>query len=57
MAGTQKSWKCCICGKMIKGYGNNPWPIVKDENAKCCDKCNDTKVIEARLSNYFNKEG
>ena len=56
MVGTQKSWKCCICGKMIKGYGNDPWPIVKDENAKCCDKCNDTKVIQARLSNYFNKE-
>jgi hypothetical protein len=41
--------KCCICGKIFIGYGNNPWPVVRDEDARCCDECNWTKVIPARL--------
>ena len=44
---------CCICGKKFTGWGNNPWPIVKDENARCCDECNDTKVLSARLAQMF----
>lgn len=44
---------CCICGERFTGYGNNPWPIVKDENARCCDECNDTEVIPARLAQMF----
>ena len=40
---------CCICGKKIVGYGNDPWPVVKDEESECCDECNFTKVIPARL--------
>lgn len=40
--------KCCICGKPIIGHGNNPWPYVKVENAKCCDECN-AKVVAARF--------
>lgn len=39
---------CCICGKMIDGYGHNPHPIVKAEGYRCCDKCND-KVLVARV--------
>lgn len=38
---------CCICGKEYTGWGNNPWPIKHD--GYCCDKCNETKVIPARL--------
>ena len=45
---------CCICGKMIVGHGHNPYPIVKAEGYKCCDKCN-TKVLEARF-NQAKKE-
>lgn len=41
--------KCCICGKTFKGYGNNTWPVVTDENARCCDDCNYSEVIPARL--------
>jgi len=41
------SCKCCICGKRINGYGNNPAP-VKDEGV-CCDKCNSTIVLAARI--------
>lgn len=48
-----QNW-CCICGKMIVGHGHNPYPIVKAEGYKCCDKCN-TKVLEARF-NLSKKE-
>lgn len=39
--------KCCICGKEIVGFGNNPWP-VKDSGC-CCDECNSRVVIRARI--------
>ena len=38
---------CCICGKEIVGFGNNPWPI-KDSGC-CCGECNSTVVIQARI--------
>lgn len=38
---------CCLCGKEIKGYGNNPYPLESPDK-KCCDECND-KVVQARL--------
>ena len=41
--------KCCICGKAIHGYGNNPYHLDKREGARCCDKCN-VKVIYKRLT-------
>lgn len=42
---------CCICGSHCNGYGNNPYPVVKDETARCCDTCNSEAVIPARLIN------
>lgn len=42
-------FKCCICDGTFNGYGNNPWPVVEDKNARCCDQCNETKVIPARI--------
>lgn len=47
---------CCICGKSFTDWGNNPWPIVTDEDARCCDACNDEKVVPARLALMFKKE-
>lgn len=41
--------KCCICGKKIEGYGNNPFPLEINPEKKCCDNCNDTYVLAARL--------
>ena len=38
---------CCLCGKKVKEWGNNPAPLA--ENGRCCDKCNFTKVVPARL--------
>lgn len=41
---------CCICKKECENeWGNNPYPIVKDEKARCCNKCNETKVVPARI--------
>lgn len=38
--------KCVICGQKIIGYGNNARPV---KEGKCCDECNYTKVIPARI--------
>lgn len=40
---------CCICGEKFKGFGNNPYPLTDDENARCCDECNTKYVITARI--------
>lgn len=52
---------CCICGKEYTHWGNNPWPLKNEngedfgENDRCCDKCNDFKVIPARIERLQNK--
>ena len=38
---------CVLCGKHINGHGNNPFPLANE--GKCCDECNKTKVIPARI--------
>lgn len=40
--------KCCICGKPVEGHGNNPAPVKA--SGRCCNSCNITKVIPARLN-------
>lgn len=47
--------KCCICGKMFEGWGNDPWPVTEDPNAVCCDKCNANIVIPARIAMAYKK--
>lgn len=42
-----KDNKCIICGEEIIGYGNNAEPVAE---GRCCDDCNMTKVIPARIS-------
>ena len=39
--------KCCVCGQTFVGYGNNPAPIKHE--GRCCDSCNEHKVIPARF--------
>lgn len=56
----EREYVCCICGKAFTGWGNNPYPVVKDEDARCCDDCNAMYVIPARieaLSNSNEGEG
>lgn len=38
---------CCLCGKKFEGYGNDPWPLM--QCGRCCDDCNQTKVIPERI--------
>jgi len=45
-----KSWKCVICDIPCQGYGNNPEPVRQSLEGRCCDVCNQTQVIPARLS-------
>lgn len=45
--------KCCICGKVFTGWGNNPWPVK--ESGTCCDECNTKHVIPARLIAIYSK--
>ena len=40
---------CCFCKEEIDGYGNNPEPVAEGE-LKCCDKCNASVVIPARIN-------
>lgn len=51
---TEKGEKCVLCGKEIKGHGNNPAP-VKD-SGRCCDDCNKKVVIPARMKAIKNEE-
>lgn len=48
-------YECCFCGKKFQGFGNNPWPLVKDMDSRCCDECN-RKVIEARIKQLKENE-
>lgn len=41
--------KCCLCGKEIRDYGHNPWPLSDNVEDRCCDLCNMLKVIPARI--------
>ena len=45
----KNSFRCCICGKEVSGYGNNPFPVF--ENGRCCNKCNMNVVIPVRFAN------
>lgn len=42
----EETKKCSICGKEFIGYGNNARPI---NDGVCCDDCNMSEVIPARL--------
>lgn len=44
-------YTCCICGKEYVGFGNNPWSVNNDPEARCCDECNLTVVIPERINN------
>ena len=43
-----EKYKCCFCGKVFIGWGNNPEP-VKSGKSRCCNDCNATIVLPARL--------
>ena len=50
----EKEQVCCICGKRFKGYGNNPEPVKPFEEGVCCDECNETVVMTARIEKILD---
>jgi hypothetical protein len=42
------TYVCSLCGKTATGFGNNPEPLG-DFDSRCCDDCNRSRVIPARL--------
>jgi hypothetical protein len=53
---------CSLCGGPVEpwpdgsnpphGYGHNPEPLAPFEE-RCCTRCNDTKVIPARIRRMY----
>jgi hypothetical protein len=43
---------CSLCSQKYPGYGNNPAPLPGES---CCDACNITKVIPARMNAKYTK--
>ena len=53
---TENLIKCCVCGQIIEieestgwRFGHNADPYGDEDNDRCCNKCNDTIVIPARI--------
>ena len=44
--------KCKICNETIFGHGHNAQPVA---NGRCCDVCQDTKVLPLRLDLMLNE--
>jgi hypothetical protein len=40
---------CVLCGELFTEFGNNPWPLATLDDGQCCNMCNSTLVIPARL--------
>ena len=40
---------CAICNGRYVLWGNNPRPVVTEDGARCCHRCNDEVVIPARM--------
>ena len=44
---TKEKHVCCICKGIFYGEGNNPEPVKSE--GRCCDDCNNSHVIAARI--------
>ena len=55
---TMDSYKCCLCDKTFNDYGNNPYPLCKEDDteALCCDGCNATLVLPVRLNHLSQQK-
>lgn len=53
---SQLGYECCICHKIFTDWGNDPWPVVKDDDARCCDACDMNVVVPARIAQMYSKE-
>jgi len=48
---------CCLCEKQSNGWGHSPEPLNNEEDALCCKKCNDEKVIPERIRDATRQFG
>jgi hypothetical protein len=48
-----EKYVCCFCGETFHDYGNNPNPVNNEAGARCCDSCNASIVIPARIEAYL----
>lgn len=44
---------CVLCKKKFKGWGNDAWPLA---DGYCCDECNSTKVVPARIAQMYGSK-
>ena len=49
MGNSKGQHDCVICGVNFTGYGHNPAPV--SYKGRCCDSCNSSEVIPARIKN------
>ena len=48
---------CSLCGNKLENeYGNNPYPLLKKEEDRCCNVCNHDYVIPSRLCVMLNSK-
>jgi len=52
---TMDNQKCCLCEEEMDDMGNNPEPLMDGPEDRCCDYCNRTKVVPARLGALLEK--
>lgn len=53
-----KTGPCCLCEGRYERWGNNPYPLCAEEDteSRCCQACNDQKVIPARMMKMFKQD-
>lgn len=44
-------YECVLCKRQKYGFGNNPAPC--SDTGVCCDDCNSSKVIPARIALFI----
>jgi len=49
-----REYKCIFCNLEFQGHGNNPNPVEK--RGRCCNNCNATIVIPARIKDMEEKK-
>jgi hypothetical protein len=52
--GADRTFTCCLCSEQKTGWGNNPSPLNDEDDARCCDSCNNDKVIPQRIRDATN---
>ena len=49
--------RCCFCRETFRGWGNNPSPVLEEEDAVACGDCNAVIVLPQRFRNAMRAGG